>query len=122
MPKPADWSILPERFSKEPYGAYIRRGDDQWFDVVRWYTTAIIEAEEQGVTQANAEQQRRTSTNPNTRRLLGVTPELGQSLKLDPAWAYNVVPVPEAFTICHWLQHRLLSTREHSMNKIVKTL
>ncbi|WP_424810935.1 amino acid ABC transporter substrate-binding protein [Roseococcus sp. YIM B11640] len=91
MQTPADWEILPERFSKEPYGAYIRRGDDEWFDVVRWYTTALIEAEEQGVTQANAEEMRRTSTNANTRRLLGATPELGQSLKLDPAWAYNAI-------------------------------
>jgi general L-amino acid transport system substrate-binding protein len=91
MPRPADWNVLPERFSKEPYGAYIRRGDDNWHDIVRWYTTAIIEAEEQGVTAANAEEQRRTSVNPNTRRLLGVTPELGQSLKLDPSWAFNAI-------------------------------
>ncbi|CAH0290907.1 amino acid ABC transporter substrate-binding protein [Roseomonas sp. CECT 9278] len=91
MPNPADWTVLPERFSKEPYAAYIRRGDDNWHDIVRWYTTAVIEAEEQGVTRANAEEMRRTSVNPNTRRLLGVTPELGQSLKLDPAWAYNVI-------------------------------
>ncbi len=91
MPSPRDWTILPERFSKEPYGAYVRRGDDNWFDIVRWFTTAIIEAEEQGVTSANAEEQRRTAVNPNTRRLLGVTPELGQSLKLDPAWAYNAI-------------------------------
>jgi len=91
MQNPRDWTVLPERFSKEPYAAYIRRGDDDWFDVVRWFTTAIIEAEEQGITRANAEELRRTSTNPNTRRLLGVTPELGQSLRLDPAWAYNVI-------------------------------
>jgi general L-amino acid transport system substrate-binding protein len=91
MQNPRDWTVLPERFSKEPYAAYIRRGDDDWYDVVRWFTTAIIEAEEQGITRANAEEQRRTSTNPNTRRLLGVTPELGQSLRLDPAWAYNVI-------------------------------
>ncbi len=91
MPRPSDWTILPERFSKEPYGAYLRRGDEEWFDLVRWYTYAVIEAEEQGITRANAEEQRRTSVNPNTRRLLGVTPELGQSLKIDPAWAYNVV-------------------------------
>ena len=91
MPNPRDWTILPERFSKEPYGAYVRRGDDNWYDIVRWYTTAVIEAEEQGITRANAEEQRRTSVNPNTRRLLGVTPELGQSLKLDPLWAYNVI-------------------------------
>jgi general L-amino acid transport system substrate-binding protein len=91
MSNPADWVILPERFSKEPYGAYIRRDDQQWFDVVRWYTTALIEAEEQGVTQANAEEQRRSSISPNTRRLLGVTPELGEALKLDRAWAYNAI-------------------------------
>ena len=91
MQNPRDWTVLPERFSKEPYAGYIRRGDDDWYDVVRWFTTAIIEAEEQGITRANAEEQRRTSTNPNTRRLLGVTPELGQSLRLDPAWAYNVI-------------------------------
>jgi len=91
MQNPRDWTVLPERFSKEPYGAYVRRGDDDWYDVVRWFTTAIIEAEDQGITRANAEEQRRTSTNPNTRRLLGVTPELGQSLRLDPAWAYNVI-------------------------------
>ncbi len=91
MPNPRDWVVLPERFSKEPYAAYIRRGDDQWHDVVRWYTTALIEAEEQGVTQANAEQMRATSVNPNTRRLLGVTPELGESIRLDRNWAYNVV-------------------------------
>jgi len=91
MQNPRDWTVLPERFSKEPYGAYVRRGDDDWFELIRWYTTSIIEAEEQGITAANAEQMRRTSTNPNTRRLLGVTPELGQALRLDPLWAYNVI-------------------------------
>ncbi|MFC7475534.1 amino acid ABC transporter substrate-binding protein [Dankookia sp. GCM10030260] len=91
MANPKDWVILPERFSKEPYGAYIRRDDQQWFDVIRWYTTALIEAEEQGITRANAEEMRKTSVNPNTRRLLGVTPELGESLKLDRNWAYNAV-------------------------------
>lgn len=91
MPNPRDWTVLPERFSKEPYAAYIRREDSDWFDVVRWYTTALIEAEEQGVTSANAEAMRRTSANPNTRRLLGVTPELGESLKLDRNWAYNAI-------------------------------
>ena len=91
MQNPRDWTVLPERFSKEPYAAYIRRGDDDWFDLVRWYTTAVIEAEEQGITAANAEAMRATSTNPNTRRLLGVTPELGQALRLEPAWAYNVI-------------------------------
>ena len=90
MSNPREWTVLPELFSKEPYAAYIRRDDQQWFDVVRWYTMAVIELEEQGITAANAEAMR-NSPNPNTRRLLGVTPELGEALKLDRNWAYNVV-------------------------------
>lgn len=91
MQTPSDWTILAERFSKEPYGPYVRRGDDEWFDLVRWYVNALMEAEERGVTAANADQMRRESTNPDTRRLLGVSPELGQALKVDPAWVVNVV-------------------------------
>ncbi|WP_419898793.1 amino acid ABC transporter substrate-binding protein [Roseomonas sp. USHLN139] len=91
MQTPADWTILPERFSKEPYGPYVRRGDDEWFDLVRWYVNALFEAEERGVTSANAEQMGKQSTNPDTRRLLGVTPELGQALKISPTWVVNVV-------------------------------
>ncbi|MFC7611905.1 type 2 periplasmic-binding domain-containing protein [Teichococcus aestuarii] len=91
VPEPARWSILPERFSKEPYGPYVRRGDDNWLDIVRWYTTALIEAEELGVTAANAGEMRQSSANASVRRLLGASSELGQALKLDPAWAYNAV-------------------------------
>jgi general L-amino acid transport system substrate-binding protein len=69
----------------------IRRGDDQWFDVVRWFVHALVEAEEQGVTQANAQERRNTAQDANLRRLLGATPELGQALRLDPAWALNVI-------------------------------
>ena len=30
LPSPwRDWTVLPERFSKEPYAAYVRRGDDE---------------------------------------------------------------------------------------------
>lgn len=91
MQNPADWLILAERFSKEPYGPYVRRGDDEWFDIVRYYVNALLEAEEQGITQANVEEKRKNPANPNMSRLLGVTPELGQALKLDPAWAFNIV-------------------------------
>jgi general L-amino acid transport system substrate-binding protein len=91
MPNPNEWKILDERFSKEPYGPYIRRGDDEWHDVVRWYVNAVIQAEESGVTSQNVDEVKRTTTNPDTRRLLGVTPELGQSLKLDPNWVVNIV-------------------------------
>jgi general L-amino acid transport system substrate-binding protein len=89
--KPDDFVILPQRFSKEPYGPVVRRDDAEWFDVVRWTLSALIQAEELGVTSANAEGLRRTSTNPEVRRLLGADPLLGNALKLDPAWAFNAI-------------------------------
>src|SRR5215207_3205470 len=61
--KPEDFVILPQRFSKEPYGPVVRRDDQEWFDVVRWTLSALIQAEELGVTAANAEEMRRTSAN-----------------------------------------------------------
>ncbi len=88
---PQDYVILPQRFSKEPYGPVVRRDDNEWFDVIRWLVMALIQAEELGITQANAEEMRRTSQNPEVRRLLGADPLLGDALKLDPAWAYNAI-------------------------------
>lgn len=91
LPTPADWVILPERFSKEPYTPVIRRGDENWFEIIRWFVFALIEAEESGVTQANAAGLRATSQDANVRRLLGAVPEVGQALRLDPTWALNAV-------------------------------
>ena len=88
--KPGDFVILPQRFSKEPYGPVVRREDQEWFDVVRWTISALIQAEELGVTSQNAEAMK-ASPNPDIRRLLGVDPVLGNALKLDPAWAMNAI-------------------------------
>ncbi len=91
LPNPADWTILPERFSKEPLAPYVRRGDEEWFSLVRWYINALVQAEEDNVTSQNVEELSKTATSPDLRRLLGVTPELGNALKVDPQWVVNVV-------------------------------
>ncbi len=88
--QPANFVILPERFSKEPYGPVVRRDDQEWFDVVRWTVSALIQAEELGVNSTNLEAMK-ASPNPDIRRLLGVDPLLGNALKLDPAWALNAI-------------------------------
>ncbi len=87
---PNDHVILPERISKEPLGPMVRKGDDQWFAIVKWVLTAMIEAEEYEVTQANVDAQLK-STNPGIQRMLGVTPGFGKALGLDEKWAYNVI-------------------------------
>ena len=53
---PEDHVILPELISKEPLGPSVRRGDDEFFTIVKWVVFALIEAEEYGITQANVDQ------------------------------------------------------------------
>lgn len=83
---PAEHMILPELISKEPLGPMVRRGDDEWFAIAKWVVFGLIEAEEYGVTKANADQQLATSTDPVVMRLLGKTEDLGKQLGLDKEW------------------------------------
>ncbi len=87
---PSDHIVLPDRISKEPLTPAVRQGDDQWNDIVRWTIFALIEAEELGVTQANAEQMLQ-SDNPSIRRLLGNAGDHGPMMGLDRRWAYNAI-------------------------------
>jgi general L-amino acid transport system substrate-binding protein len=88
---PENHIILPERISMEPIGPLVAQGQSRWGDAVRWILNALIAAEELGVTQANVDEQRKSSNNPQVKRLLGVTGDLGQTLGLSNDWAYNVI-------------------------------
>jgi len=90
-PKPDDYLILPQVISKEPLGASVRRGDDEWFEIVRWTQFALLEAEENGLTQANVDQQKSTNKDPGVQRILGVNEDMGKLLGLDAEWAYRIV-------------------------------
>ncbi len=86
----AEHVILPDAISKEPIGPMVKAGDSAWFHIVRWVVSAVVAAEELGVTSENVDQMK-TDGNPEVKRLLGVGDDLGQKLGLQPAWAYNVV-------------------------------
>ena len=89
-PKATDFLLLPDVISKEPLGLMVRKGDDKFYDAVRWTMYAMYQAEESGVTTANlAEMQK--STNPDIRRLLGAEGEMGKALGLDNLWAVNII-------------------------------
>lgn len=87
---PGDYVILPERLSKEPLAPAIRYGDDQWLEIVNWTVWATIQAEEFGISQANVDAFL-ASTDPAIRRFLGVDPGIGDAIKLDPKWIYNII-------------------------------
>ncbi len=87
---PTDFTLLPEIVSKEPLGPMVRKGDDKWFDLVRWSLYASLTAEEDGVTSKNLDTFKDT-TNPDIRRLLGLEGDLGKALGVDNKWAYTIV-------------------------------
>ena len=89
-PNPDDYVILPETISKEPLGPVVRRGDDDWFTIVKWLVYALIEAEEKGVTQANVASMM-DGQDPVVRRLLGVSGDMGTKLGLSNAWAVQAI-------------------------------
>src|SRR5262249_9081778 len=83
--------LLPEVISKEPFGPVVRQGDSEWVDIIRWTLNALVLAEEFGITRENVDRVRRTSTNPEVRRLLGVERGYGAMLGLNDDWAYRAI-------------------------------
>lgn len=86
----ANYIVLPDLVALQPLAAFVRSGDDAWFDVVRWTFNALLHGEELKVSSANADTER-TSGNPEIRRLLGVEPGFGKLLGLDETWGYNIL-------------------------------
>lgn len=82
--------ILPERISNEPLGGAVRKGDGQWFDIVRWTHFALVQAEAMGITSENVDSFR-NSKNSDVRRFMGDEGNLGEALGLDKNWTYRVV-------------------------------
>jgi len=92
LPVPDDNILLEVTMSKEPLGPVTINNDSQWFDVVKWTTYGLIQAEEFGITQATV-QDALTSENPGIRRFLGVEGDLGTQLGLPNDFMVNVLTV-----------------------------
>jgi general L-amino acid transport system substrate-binding protein len=89
-PNPADYVVLAETISKEPLGPFTRNGDDTWSNIVAWVHYGLVEAEEAGITKANADEMAR-GPNPVAQRLLGTSGEFGSRLGLDNRWMLNAI-------------------------------
>ncbi|MFP6749027.1 MAG: amino acid ABC transporter substrate-binding protein [Alphaproteobacteria bacterium] len=91
MPNPDAHVVLPEVISKEPLGPLVRHGDNVWGDVVRWTLNVMIIAEEKGLTSANVASMKSSTSDPEVKRLLGVSGEYGARLGLPNDWAFNII-------------------------------
>ena len=88
---PKEHLILPELISKEPLGPSVRRGDDEWFSIVKWVVFGLLEAEEYGITQANVDKMLAESQDPVVLRVLGKSEDTGKLLGLDKNWMVNAL-------------------------------
>lgn len=88
---PKEHIILPDLISKEPLGPMVRRGDDEWFAIVKWTIYGLLESEEYGITQANVDALKATSKDPVVQRILGVSEDTGKLLGLDKEWMARTI-------------------------------
>lgn len=90
-PDPNSLVLLPDLIQKEMHGILVRNGDAEWATLTRWTVFALIQAEESGITRANVEQIRRTSTDPSIRRFLGLVENVGTGFGSSPSFAYDII-------------------------------
>lgn len=88
---PEEYLVLPDQISKEPMGPVVRRGDDEWFTVVRWVLFTLIRAEETGITQSNVRSRLEAKVDPLVQRWLELDGIISRALTVPPGWAIRAV-------------------------------
>ena len=81
--------ILDVTISKEPLGPVTVHGDNKWNDVVSWVVYATFFAEEHGITKANVSTFE--TDNPEIKRFLGKSGDMGEKLGLSKDWARQII-------------------------------
>ncbi|HYM17601.1 MAG TPA: transporter substrate-binding domain-containing protein [Micropepsaceae bacterium] len=82
-----DYVILPEQLTKEPLAPLLRKGDDQFLDVVRWAMFTLVDAEELGLSSVNADAMR-SSDNPEVKAFFAAAPP---NAGVTTNWTYDIV-------------------------------
>lgn len=88
---PEEFNSMFIGHSVEPNGLAIARGDERWFDIMRWTVNVLIWAEEKGVTQANVDEKLKSGS-AEVKRVLGADGgAYGRAIGLHDRWAYDVI-------------------------------
>ncbi len=85
-----EFTILPELIRKDPLAPAFQTNDARFAAIVSWTVETLIEAEELGVTQTNADSLL-ASEDTETRDLLGHKYGTGAKLGLEDHWGLNVI-------------------------------
>ena len=90
LPSPDDHTLMEVTMSKEPLGPVTINNDSAWFDVVKWVTYGLIQAEEFGITSKNVDEFT-ASEDPSIKRFLGGEGSLGQDMGVPNDFMYRVI-------------------------------
>jgi general L-amino acid transport system substrate-binding protein len=90
LPTPEDHTLLEITMSKEPLGPVTVNNDSAWYDVVKWVTYGLFQAEEFGITSENIGEFE-ASENPDIARFLGQEGTLGTDMGLPNDFMVQVV-------------------------------
>ncbi len=88
---PNDYTILPDVITLEPLAAAVRRGDDDWLNLINWMFSSMRLAEDYGITSKNVDEAKAKPTDATIAKLLGATPGIGARVGLSDDWVYNVI-------------------------------
>jgi general L-amino acid transport system substrate-binding protein len=88
----ADFDILPHMITVDPFAAAMRDDDPGWAAAVSDVVTALIEAEQDGITKTILAAME-AGSDPAAHRLLGPTPGLASLLGLRDGWAARAIAV-----------------------------
>ena len=83
--------LLPDVLALEPEVMIVRQGDDKWLDVANWTLSAMLFAEQEGISSQNVDEIKANPPSPDIAKFLGATPGVGRGLGLSDDWAYSVV-------------------------------
>lgn len=88
---PDQHQIVSSGLTLEGLGVSVPRGDDRWFDIVRYAVNVMIWAEEKGITSKNIDEVAKAPASAEIKRVLGLEPGWSKSIGLDDRWAYNII-------------------------------
>lgn len=88
---PSAHMLLPDVLALEPEVMIMRQGDDNWVDIANWTLSAMLYAEQEGITSQNVDEMKAKPPSAGIGKFLGATPGVGKGLGLSDDWAYNVI-------------------------------
>ena len=90
LANPQDHQILAKKIGQEPLAPMVVQQDSQWFDVIKWITFALIQAEELNINSTNVNVYK-NGEDLEIQNFLGKNSELGSQMGLSDDFTFRII-------------------------------